>query len=109
MSSPVPHIDVHALQHWQESGRDFLLLDVREPHERGISVLGPDLHIRMREVPDRLDELPRDKPIVVYCRTGGRSGQICEYLLAADFDEVYNLEGGINRWAEELDPTMEIY
>lgn len=109
MSSNLPHIDVHALQSWQDEGRKFVLLDVREPHERQISVLQGDTHIRMRDVPAHLDDLPRDMPIVVYCRTGGRSGQIAEYLLAAEFEEVYNLEGGINRWAEEIDPSMEVY
>lgn len=105
----MPHIDVHALQDWMEKKQEFTLLDVREPHEREISVLPGDVHISMKQIGRRYRELDMTKPLVVYCRSGARSASVVEFLAEAGFEEIYNLEGGINHWAEELDPSMQIY
>jgi sulfur-carrier protein adenylyltransferase/sulfurtransferase len=86
-----------------------LLLDVREAAEREISVLPGDVHIPMSEVPARLGEIDAERRIVVYCRTGNRSGQVVRYLQNAGFEDVRNLAGGINAWAETVDPSLPVY
>ncbi|MGI9629027.1 MAG: ThiF family adenylyltransferase, partial [Longimicrobiales bacterium] len=73
------------------------LLDVREPLEWELSnleALGAIL-VPKGEVPDRLNEIPRDRPVVVYCQGGGRSAQIAGFLADQGFERVMNLEGGI--------------
>lgn len=99
-------------QRWSEDdereGR-VVMIDVREDHELAISRLPNAVHMPMGEVPGRLAELDRDRPLVVLCRSGGRSGQVVQYLQQQGFEDVYNLAGGINEWAETLDPTLTVY
>ena len=52
---------------------------------------------------------PGDRPILVHCRTGGRSARVASVLIAAGFSDVSNLEGGIRAWAQEVDPGMRVY
>lgn len=85
-----------------------VVLDVREPWEQDIARLSATLDIPMGEVPQRLDELPRDKDIVVMCRSGGRSAKVAEYLDREGY-RVRNLAGGILAWARDIDPTLETY
>jgi adenylyltransferase/sulfurtransferase len=63
----------------------------------------------MNEVPDHIDEIAKDKPVVIHCRSGARSGRIVEYLESQGFDNLYNLKGGILAWADEIDPNMSKY
>jgi len=92
----------------EQSGR-VILLDVREDHELAVARLPQAHHVPMGEVPARIGELDASKPLVVLCRSGGRSAQVGRYLEQHGFSDVYNLTGGINAWAEELDPTLTIY
>jgi adenylyltransferase/sulfurtransferase len=85
------------------------LLDVREAHEREISVLSPDVHIPIGELPDRLGEIDPSADWVVYCRSGARSAQATRLLIARGFARVRNLQGGINGWAREVDPSLRTY
>ena len=87
------------------------LLDVRERYEWEISNLAPQgaLLIPMGEVGTRLDEVPRDREIIVHCRTGVRSGDVANQLWRAGYRQVLNLEGGINAWAREVDPGLRMY
>ncbi len=85
------------------------LLDVREPEELAIVSLPGSLHIPMREIPARLAELDRNRPIVVMCHTGVRSRHVAGFLLANDFEDVFNLAGGIDAWAVEIDPGLSRY
>jgi rhodanese-related sulfurtransferase len=99
------------LKERMEQGQALLLIDVREPFEREIADL-PDhgqRGIPMAEFPQRLDELPRDRPIVVYCRTGSRSAWAAQFLRARGFESVWNLDGGVMAWREDVDPTLEAY
>lgn len=83
---------------------DFLVLDVRENDEvasHPYTQLSNLIHIPMNDVPARLSELPRDKEIVVACKSGGRSARVCEFLDEQDFD-VRNLTGGILAWSDLL-------
>ncbi|HTW37290.1 MAG TPA: rhodanese-like domain-containing protein [Steroidobacteraceae bacterium] len=85
-----------------------LVLDVREPWEQAIARLQGTLDIPMSEVPARLEELPKDREIVVMCRSGGRSARVAQYLEQQGY-RAANLTGGILRWAQEVDPTLEAY
>ncbi len=85
------------------------LLDVREPEELAIVSLSGSLHIPMREIPARLAELDRNRPIVVMCHTGVRSRHVAGFLLANDFEDVFNLAGGIDAWAVEIAPGLSRY
>lgn len=92
-----------------DRGDDFLLLDVREPNEVQICRLPGSVLIPMREVPRRLGELDRNKEIVVYCRSGARSGKIADLLRSQGFANVRNLTGGILAWSDQVDPSVPKY
>ena len=89
-------------------GDQVFLLDVREPMEWNVSHLENAKHIPMRQVPSQLDSLPRDKEIVVYCRSGARSANVQHYLLANGFQKVKNLSGGLKAWARDVDPSVRV-
>lgn len=86
-----------------------VLLDVREPNEWDIVHLENARLISVNSLALHLDELPRDEPIVVYCKTGGRSARATQLLRDAGFRHVRNLDGGITRWANEVDTTLPTY
>jgi rhodanese-related sulfurtransferase len=95
---------------WPAGGPEApVLLDVREPMELAIASVPEAVHIPMREVPARLDELDPQKPIVVMCHIGGRSRQVAAFLLANGFPQVFNLKGGIDAWSTEIDPQVPRY
>lgn len=87
------------------------LLDIREPWEWEIANLGQEGAelIPMSELPGRLDELPEDRDIVVYCRSGVRSDRVARYLRDQGYDRAINLDGGILAWAAEIDSSFETY
>ena len=91
------------------NGNRPLLLDVREPHEWDIVHLEDAKLLPVNSLAGHLDELPRDQPIVVYCKTGNRSARATQLLKDAGFRKVQNLEGGITRWATEIDPRLPTY
>jgi adenylyltransferase/sulfurtransferase len=107
----VPQIAPVELMKWLKNGRLPLILDVREPHEWDISNLGAwgAVLIPQKQVAARLDELDAARDIVVQCRTGVRSTAIVRDLQKQGFTKLWNLDGGINRWAEDVDPTMQTY
>ena len=92
-----------------DKGDSLLLLDVREPHELDISKIEESFPIPMGQVESRLDELDPSVETIVMCRSGGRSARIAEILVQNGFKDVKNLVGGINEWAAEIDPDMEMY
>jgi len=67
------------------------------------------LTIPMTQIPQRFDELPRDKSLVIMCHHGQRSMQVTQWLLQQGFDKVINLEGGIDHWAQLVDTSMPRY
>jgi len=106
----VPEMDVTQLQQWLDEGRDFQLIDVREPYEWQICNLGPQ-GARLTPLgvfPTVVGELDPATPLVVYCRSGARSAMAVEKLRVAGFDAI-NLKGGILAWAEEVDESMPTY
>jgi sulfur-carrier protein adenylyltransferase/sulfurtransferase len=94
-----------------DRGDVITLIDVREPFEWEIANLGEHgaRLIPLGELPDRIDEIDKAADIVVYCRSGARSASVARHLLAAGYRRVANLNGGINAWAEALDPDMPTY
>jgi rhodanese-related sulfurtransferase len=86
-----------------------LIVDVREPHELAVCRLAAALHIPMREIPARAGSLPRDRHLLVLCHAGGRSRRVTDYLRAQGFPAVTNIAGGIDAWAQEIDPTLPRY
>ncbi|HSA77649.1 MAG TPA: rhodanese-like domain-containing protein [Nitrospirota bacterium] len=80
-----------------KSGEDFFLLDVRTPTEHAVQAIEGSSLIPLQELGGRIDELPRDKDIVVYCRVGNRSAYACAHLARMGYN-VKNLEGGIMLW-----------
>ena len=91
-----------------DAGDDLFVLDVREPNEYQICNLGGHL-IPLNDLPKRVSELDASREIVVHCKMGGRSAKAVDFLKQAGFTRVHNLAGGINAWAERIDPTMPKY
>lgn len=86
-----------------------VLLDVRMPEEVAIASLPGSLHIPMHEVPQRLGDLDRASRIIVLCHHGVRSERVARLLERSGFTDVSHLAGGIDRWADEIDPSMPRY
>lgn len=106
---PVPGITVKEFKARLDEGEKFFLLDVREPHEAEISSMGANLLIPKGVVRQRLNEIPRDIPLVVHCRTGARSGDVVRWLENEGYTNAVNLLGGINAWATKIDTSLPTY
>lgn len=102
-------ISVEDLAGWLRDGKDFILLDVREPDEIAAAALPESVAIPMREIPTRMAELPQNKPIAVLCHHGGRSERVAQFLVARGFDDVSNVDGGIDAYARQIDPSIPRY
>jgi len=97
----IKEIDSATLQSRRSAGEDLLLVDIRTPGEVAAGVIAGAVHLPMDQIPTRMHELPRDKDVVLYCRSGARSYHACSYLMQQGFDNVVNLRGGIGAWARE--------
>jgi adenylyltransferase/sulfurtransferase len=106
--TPVPAVSARQLKSHLDAGENWFILDVREPHEAEISSMGGAL-VPQNVVRQRLNEIPRDVPVVVVCRTGGRSANVVRILEEEGYANAVNLVGGINAWAREIDPDLPIY
>lgn len=105
----VKSISVSELKKWKDEKVDFELIDVREPYEYDISNIGGKL-IPLAEIAQRLGEIPTDKKVVIHCRSGKRSADAIELLEAkAGYKNLYNLEGGILKYADEIDLSIAKY
>lgn len=106
----VEELDPTALaRRMRERPQSIVLLDVREPYERRLATIQPSLHIPMNEVPERLEEIPRDREVVVYCHGGSRSMMVAAFLEGNGFPSVANLAGGIDAWSVLVDPKIPRY
>ncbi len=98
------------LANWLQGDDRPFLLDVRNPYEVAIaSIPGTDKLIPIDQLPERIHELDSAREIVVYCRSGVRSARAVELLKQAGFRKIKNLEGGVLRWSDEVDPTVAKY
>ena len=102
-------IDVKELKRKMDAKEDFYLLDVREPNEFKIGRIPGSTLIPLGEVPQRYQEIPKDKEIVVHCKMGGRSAKAAAFLRQQGFKNVKNLKGGILDWADKIDPSVPKY
>ena len=126
LNKPVPQITARELQARIEDGDDLFILDVRNPEEWQISNLADTLKIPKpqillaaddveagRKQPDDtvLAQIPRDREVIIYCRSGVRSEDVIYRLreLGYDPDKLVNFEGGILAWARQIDRTMPVY
>jgi adenylyltransferase/sulfurtransferase len=93
----------------REGWRPFVL-DVRKPHEAEIVSLPFVDRLEPHETVARIaSELPRDRDLVISCKSGARSAKAAETLASLGFDRLYNLEGGVLAWAKEIDPSLPTY
>ncbi|MEV6642369.1 adenylyltransferase/sulfurtransferase MoeZ [Amycolatopsis sp. NPDC051371] len=94
-----------------DSGENFALIDVREPHEYEIvNIKGATLIPKDRILSgEALAELPQDKPIVLHCKSGARSAEALAALHAAGFKDATHLGGGVLAWAKQIDPSLPTY
>ncbi len=102
-------LSVAELNEWIQSGKDFQLIDVREPYEYEIANIG-GLLIPKGEILQHLDEIDRDKNVVIHCRSGKRSQDVIDLLKQeAGLTNLYNLKGGILAWSDEINPDVAKY
>jgi adenylyltransferase/sulfurtransferase len=92
-----------------DRGEDFLVLDVRNPEEFQIARIPGSVLIPLPELEGRLNELDRNRDMVVHCKSGMRSRKAIQLLREKGFTRVKNLKGGILAWADRIDPTMAKY
>ncbi|WKN30446.1 rhodanese-like domain-containing protein [Porifericola rhodea] len=96
-------ITVQELKKMQDSNEGFQFIDVREPYEYEEANLGAEL-IPLGDVPDSVDKFKRDQKVVVHCRSGKRSANAIKYLEEKhQYDNLYNLKGGILAYQQEID------
>ncbi len=91
-----------------DRGDDFILLDVREPHEYQICNIPGAKLIPLGDLPKRVNELDSSKEIVAHCKMGGRSAKAADFLRQAGF-RVKNMTGGILAWSDKVDPKVPKY
>jgi sulfur-carrier protein adenylyltransferase/sulfurtransferase len=105
----IPEMSPHELKRRMDAGEPFELIDVREPFEYEIARINGAKLIPLGEITERLDELSGEQPIVVHCHSGKRSAQAVRLLQQLGFANVYNLEGGIDAWSDQIAPNVPKY
>ncbi|EHQ27200.1 rhodanese-like domain-containing protein [Mucilaginibacter paludis] len=101
-------ISVQELKEKMDKGEDFQLIDVREDFEYEMSNLGGTL-IPLAGILIESEKIAKDKPVIMQCRSGKRSAVAIMQLEQKGFTNLYNLTGGILAWADEIDPSMQVY
>lgn len=100
---PMKTLTVSELKALRSSGDVHHLLDVRQPDEWAVcSIEGAQL-IPLGELPARVEELPRDKRLIIHCKAGGRSARAVAWLMEQGFEDVWNVEGGMDAWLQLKD------
>jgi rhodanese-related sulfurtransferase len=107
----IPQIGPRELLRWRTdpARAQPALIDVREPWEFEYCRIEGSVLVPLGELAARIDEIPADQPLVIVCHHGNRSGYAAGMLLQAGFDDVFNLAGGVELWASEVEPTMKRY
>jgi adenylyltransferase/sulfurtransferase len=88
---------------------EVLLIDVREPFEIELCRISGAEHIPMRQIPEHVGSLPKDKHLLIHCHHGGRSMRVTQYLRANGYEAVSNVAGGIDAWSLVIDPSVPRY
>ncbi|WPL19151.1 putative adenylyltransferase/sulfurtransferase MoeZ [Thiorhodovibrio winogradskyi] len=97
----VREIDSDSLKTRLDASDNLQLVDIRTPEEVAQGAIPRATHLPMHLLPLRQGELPRDRDLVIYCRSGARSYHACQFLMQQGFDNVINLRGGIIDWARQ--------
>jgi molybdopterin/thiamine biosynthesis adenylyltransferase/rhodanese-related sulfurtransferase len=105
----IPTMSPHELKRKMDAHEPFELIDVREAFEFEIARIDGAKLIPLGEIAQRANELQRERPIVVHCHTGRRSAEAVRLLQQGGFANVYNLEGGIDAWSDQIDPSVPKY
>lgn len=107
----IPEISPTEFKERMDNGDDLVVVDVREAEEIEIADLPQynPLRIPVDQFLDRMEELDQSSEIVVYCRSGGRSGWAVQQLVDAGYEQVHNLTGGILGWRAQVDPSLTAY
>jgi len=105
----IPTVSVRDLKQKLDARENFQLVDVREPFEHEIASIDSARLIPLGELPDRLNELDQARLTIVHCHSGQRSAQAVRILRDAGFENVFNLEGGIAKWSDEIDSDVPQY
>lgn len=99
---------VSELKEWRDSGVEFQLIDVREPHEYEAANLRGEL-IPLGTIVNESSRIRHDIPVIVHCRSGARSAAaIAELERRFSLTNLYNLKGGILAYAREIDPSLQV-
>jgi adenylyltransferase/sulfurtransferase len=105
----IEEISVKDLKRRLDKKENFILVDVREPSEFEICRIPGSKLIPLGELPGRLHELDKQREILVHCKSGGRSKKAVKLLHEAGFQSLKNVTGGIEAWADQVDPTVPKY
>ncbi|MBM4191542.1 MAG: sulfurtransferase [Gammaproteobacteria bacterium] len=105
----INEITVEQLKARIDAGERPPVIDVREGWELDISNLAFARHIPMGQILARIGELDPATPLIIMCRSGGRSMQVTKILETRGFGSVFNLTGGILAWGERIDPSLRSY
>lgn len=109
MANEIRSVSVQELKKMMDEKQDFQLIDCREPNEYEFCNIGGEL-IPMGQIGKNIDKISRDKPVIMQCRSGIRSGRVISALQSQHgFTNLFNLEGGILAWSEEIDPSIPQY
>ena len=98
VNSPYSEISPDEFRQMQADGWEGILLDVRTPEEYAANSIEGSLFIPLQEIPQRLTEIPQDKPLVIHCKSGIRSAHACQFLAEHGYQSLTNLAGGIDAW-----------
>ncbi len=92
-----------------EQFEHFIVIDVREKWEWYIACISGSVHMPLKDLPAKISELDQNRTIAVICHHGSRSARATAFLLQHGFATVYNVVGGIDAWAREVDPSVTLY
>ena len=93
---------------WKKTGKAHQLIDIRELYEVETCTIGGE-HIPMGEIIGRLNEINRNVPVVIHCKSGRRSEAVVAHLRSMGLDNVISLSEGIMGWADAIDSSLERY
>lgn len=103
----VKNVSVDDVSNMLKDRNKYFLLDVRTQAEYDEGLIENSVLIPVSELESRLSEIPADKPVIVYCRSGSRSAQAAEILVKNNFNPVYNMLGGITEWVKKGYPVIK--
>ena len=103
------NITVEKLHEMRINKEPHTLLDIREIHELEVCSISGSIDIPMNTLPENIEKLSKQGPLVVMCHIGGRSAQVVSWLIQNGYNNALNLEGGISAWAQTIDTEMAQY